>query len=197
MQIATIVLALGANKAGAWGPPMATILRACNEIERLGVTIASRSELIVTKPVGPARQARYHNLAIRLAGFFSLMSFLHRLQSIEKAAGRRIRPRWSARELDIDIICAGGRVVPYLKSHQFRAPGVVRFARASGAPTRHPGPRGTKSARIQLPHPEMAVRSFVLAPMVEVAPHWRHPFSGLTPRQMLLQLKVRRPRRVT
>lgn len=29
-----------------------------------------------------------------------------------------------------------------------------------------------------LPHPRMGARAFVLLPLVEIAPHWRHPASG-------------------
>ena len=32
----------------------------------------------------------------------------------------------------------------------------------------------------QLPHPRLASRGFVLIPLRDVAPHWRHPVSGLT-----------------
>jgi 2-amino-4-hydroxy-6-hydroxymethyldihydropteridine diphosphokinase len=31
----------------------------------------------------------------------------------------------------------------------------------------------------QLPHPRLASRGFVLIPLRDVAPHWRHPVSGL------------------
>jgi 2-amino-4-hydroxy-6-hydroxymethyldihydropteridine diphosphokinase len=36
-----------------------------------------------------------------------------------------------------------------------------------------------------LPHPEMHKRAFVLGPMAEVWPDWRHPRLGLTVREML------------
>lgn len=36
-----------------------------------------------------------------------------------------------------------------------------------------------------VPHPRMQERSFVLAPLAEVAPDWRHPVSGLTAAEML------------
>ena len=36
-----------------------------------------------------------------------------------------------------------------------------------------------------LPHPRIAERRFVLEPLEEIAPGWRHPITGLTPGQML------------
>jgi 2-amino-4-hydroxy-6-hydroxymethyldihydropteridine diphosphokinase len=39
-----------------------------------------------------------------------------------------------------------------------------------------------------LPHPRLPERRFVLAPLAEIAPEWRHPVSGLTAEQMLAKL---------
>ena len=39
--------------------------------------------------------------------------------------------------------------------------------------------------RLILPHPRMQERSFVLAPMAEIAPDWRHPATGQTVTRML------------
>ena len=41
---------------------------------------------------------------------------------------------------------------------------------------------------LTLPHPRMHLRGFVLAPMAELAPEWRHPVSGLTAREMIESL---------
>ncbi len=48
------------------------------------------------------------------------------------------------------------------------------------------------AGKLKLPHPELAVRDFVLSPMLEVAPDWRHPVLNLTVRQMYARLTARR-----
>lgn len=39
-----------------------------------------------------------------------------------------------------------------------------------------------------LPHPRLQERAFVLLPLAEIAPQWRHPVTGLTPAEMLALL---------
>lgn len=42
---------------------------------------------------------------------------------------------------------------------------------------------------LTVPHPDMQNRDFVLAPLCEIAPFVRHPFTGKTAKQMLEELK--------
>ena len=42
-----------------------------------------------------------------------------------------------------------------------------------------------------LPHPRMAGRRFVLAPLEEIAPGWKHPVTGLTAKQLLRGLPAK------
>ncbi|MBM3513283.1 MAG: 2-amino-4-hydroxy-6-hydroxymethyldihydropteridine diphosphokinase [Alphaproteobacteria bacterium] len=42
---------------------------------------------------------------------------------------------------------------------------------------------------VVLPHPRMTERAFVLAPLADVAPHWRHPVSGRTAAELLAEIK--------
>ncbi len=45
-----------------------------------------------------------------------------------------------------------------------------------------------RPARPVLPHPGIAERIFVLAPLAEIAPHWRHPVTRATAASMLRRL---------
>jgi len=41
---------------------------------------------------------------------------------------------------------------------------------------------------VELPHPRMAARRFVLEPLAEIAPFWRHPVTGQTVETLLRSL---------
>ena len=42
-----------------------------------------------------------------------------------------------------------------------------------------------------LPHPRMEARRFVLAPLAEIAPRWRHPISGKTAKELMRGLPAK------
>lgn len=48
-----------------------------------------------------------------------------------------------------------------------------------------------ESDTLTIPHPDLANRDFVLKPMRQIAPHFRHPVSGKTTAQLLEELEKR------
>ena len=50
------------------------------------------------------------------------------------------------------------------------------------------GPMILELPALTLPHPRLAERRFVLEPLAEIVPAWRHPVTGRTPDQMLAAL---------
>ncbi len=156
-----IFVSLGANTQGCWGVPYDTLCRSLNELERCGINIVGCSSVYRTRSHARAgRMPAFYNAVILIRANLAVGSLLRRLKEIERRAGRRLSPRWSRRPLDLDIIDHGGRV--------------MSWPRATG----HGGP-------IVLPHPLMHQRGFVLVPLAEIAPLWRHPVLGASAANLL------------
>jgi 2-amino-4-hydroxy-6-hydroxymethyldihydropteridine diphosphokinase len=159
-----VILGLGANRPGRWGGPEATLTRAGLELARLGLAPLCRSRLYVTAPVGVPGQPDFVNAVVVIQARLSPAALLRTLKHLERQAGRRYGRPWGPRPLDIDIIDYAGR-------------------RLGWPPAR--GRRG----RLILPHPHAHRRAFVLKPLSDIAPHWRHPVIGASARALLAQLK--------
>src|SRR5262245_6703287 len=64
MGVHTLLLALGANQAGAWGPPGEALQRARAELSHAGVRVLASSPIYDTLPLGPGRQSPYLNAVL-------------------------------------------------------------------------------------------------------------------------------------
>jgi 2-amino-4-hydroxy-6-hydroxymethyldihydropteridine diphosphokinase len=166
MQVGTVLLALGGNQRGNWGAPAESMRRACRELEAAGVRIMQSSNLYLTEPVGGGRQPPYLNAVIVAAAPYAPWTLLCLVKDIERRAGRHFGAPMRARPLDIDLLSHGGRLV--------------------GWP-----PLRRERGRLILPHPLLHGRTFVLVPLLEVAPHWRHPAFGQRPGTLLARLSPR------
>jgi 2-amino-4-hydroxy-6-hydroxymethyldihydropteridine diphosphokinase len=156
-----IFVSLGANTRGCWGPPPDTLYRTLSELERCGINIAVCSRIYVTLPhAGSGPMPNFYNAVVAIRADRSVGSLLRLLRVLERKAGRRPSPRWSRRPLDLDVLDHSGRVMNW--------PALTR----AGAP-------------IILPHPHMHQRGFVLVPLAEIAPHWRHPVLGVSASELL------------
>ncbi len=162
-----VILALGANLPGRWGDPRAALRRVVPELERAGLRLMAASHIYATAPVGPGRQAPYLNAVVLLECRLAPAALLRLLKGLERRAGRRVASRWGPRCLDIDVLDYAGRRI--------------------GNPSRRREP-----GRLILPHPELYRRAFVLAPLLEVAPRWRHPVLGVHGGTLLVRLGRRK-----
>ncbi|HXG77877.1 MAG TPA: 2-amino-4-hydroxy-6-hydroxymethyldihydropteridine diphosphokinase [Methyloceanibacter sp.] len=173
---AKVVVALGANSPGPWGTPEQTIAQALGEIARANIDVVAVSPRYRTAAVGGARQPSYVNAVALLDTRLPPESLLRVLKAVERRAGRRGGRPWGPRTLDIDIIDYAGLVRHWRK-------GQSPFARAGTRP-------------LVLPHPLAHRRPFVLKPLLDVAPSWRHPALRQSVRALWSQVSRQREGRV-
>ena len=165
--MSTVLISLGSNLPGTWGRPIRSLRCALAELQKLQVIVQRASALYETEPVGGRSQEHYLNAVILAKVNVAPAALLRLLKQLERRAGRRLGVHWGPRPLDLDIIDFDGR--------RFGWPPV----------TRHRG-------RLVLPHPEAHRRAFVLVPLLDVAPRWRHPVLGLPATALLASLRTQR-----
>lgn len=140
---ATAYLSLGSNVGNREGNLRMAIAR----LENAG-HVEAVSSFYETEPVEVTDQPWFINCAVKLVTNKPPQDLLADILAIERSMGReRTRPK-GPRNIDIDVLLYGERVV--------NEPGLT------------------------IPHPGLAERMFVLAPLAEIAPEARHPTLGNT-----------------
>ncbi len=156
-------IGLGANLPFAGNTPQHTLQRAVAALGRLGV-LTAQSGWWRTEPVGPVLdQPAFLNGAVALSTDLAPEALLAGLLAIEQQHGRvRTALAKGPRTLDLDLLLV---------------------QQADGTPVL------CDTATLTLPHPELARRRFVLAPLAEIAPTLRHPVLGSTLQALLQRLQ--------
>ncbi|MAE51504.1 MAG: 2-amino-4-hydroxy-6-hydroxymethyldihydropteridine diphosphokinase [Micavibrio sp.] len=99
-----ILIALGANLKGPYGPPENTLKMALVTLENAGVHIVGKSRIWVTEPVPVSDQPLYRNAVIAVQTKRSPIDLLELLHTIEADFGRVRSERNAARILDLDLL---------------------------------------------------------------------------------------------
>lgn len=172
------IVALGANLPSSAQSPAGTLRQTLGIVHsRPGITISALSRIWWTPAVPAGSGPDFANAVAVIRTSLGPEALLSCLHEIEAEAGRdRSGGRWSARVLDLDLIALDDRVLPDAATLR----GWIDLPPAEQA-RRAP-------AQLLLPHPRMQDRAFVLAPLCEIAPLWRHPLTGASAAQMLVDL---------
>lgn len=152
----SIFIGAGANLPHpTYGAPRRVLEAALEQLGRRGVRVLRVSPWYRTAPVPASDQPWYVNAVAEVATALPADRLLAVLHEVEEAFGRVRTVPNAARMIDLDLLDFRGEI-------------------AAGGP-----------GRAILPHPRLQDRAFVLRPLADLAPGWRHPVSGL-PIQALL-----------
>ena len=172
----SVIICLGANLPLRTDSADDTLRKAIARLAQEGVSVDAVSRFFLTPCFPAGAGPDYVNAAITATSRMSPDILLQLLHEIETEFGRNRKTRWGQRTLDLDLIAFGDRILPDLEGyHAWESLPVDR--QQLSAPD-----------RLGLPHPRMQDRAFVLVPLMDIAPDWRHPVSGLTIRTMVAAL---------
>lgn len=121
------------------------------------------SHVVESDPWGFDSTRRFLNVGVMFESDLDPMEILSILQSLEKKIG----------------------------THAHRAPGGGYADREIDIDIIAIDERVIDLAALTVPHPHMQSRIFVLEPMAELAPGWRHPRNGMTPMEMIHNLHIK------
>ncbi|MCZ6835053.1 MAG: 2-amino-4-hydroxy-6-hydroxymethyldihydropteridine diphosphokinase [Planctomycetota bacterium] len=125
-----------------------------------GIELIQTSRLYETDPVGPGSQGQYLNAAAHLRTMLSPRELLEAILAIELSNGRDRAREERWGPRTLDI-----DLLLY-------------------------GNRRIDEPGLQVPHPRMADRGFVLIPLAEIAPQVRHPILDLTIQELKDRLAI-------
>jgi 2-amino-4-hydroxy-6-hydroxymethyldihydropteridine diphosphokinase len=157
-------------KSSAWigfganiGEPADAMITALKRLFECGFEIVAVSHLYNSSPIGPQDQPDFVNAVIVVRSVFEPDVILEHLLRIEVEAGRRARGHWRERELDLDLLA-----VDCKNSWLYHS-----------------------DTSLELPHPRIDERLFVLLPMLELDSEMYSPLSGVQIRELVKSEKLR------
>ena len=170
------LVALGSNQEWDGKTAKDLVLESISELTKNDLIISKVSRLFRTpcfpKDAGPD----FVNAALMLNTAIAPDRLMLILHDLEAKRGRVRRKRWGSRTLDIDLLSYGDFIMPDRQTYEQWQ--TLEFdLQQKYVPE-----------QLILPHPRLQERAFVLGPLMDIAPKWRHPVLGKTVEEMFLAL---------
>ncbi len=142
-----VFLALGSNLSSSFGDRFKNINFAISLLETYGIKIIKKSSFYESYSYPNKKNPKFINVVISVKTHLSPEELMSALLFIEKKLDRKRNKKNDPRTCDIDIIDYNNHVLNFKY----------------------------KNLALTVPHKKLAFRSFVLFPLKEIAPKWKHP----------------------
>lgn len=142
-----IILGIGSNLSSSFGDRYANIDISINLLESYGIKVVKKSSFYETSSYPDKSKPKFINIVIIVDSNLNPTDLMSVLLFIEEKLERKRAIKNDPRTCDIDIIDYKGQVINFIYNE---VPFIV-------------------------PHQNMMNRNFVLFPIKEILPNWKHP----------------------
>ena len=144
-----IILSLGSNLPSKFGDRFDNLELAISYLVSNGVVINKRSSFYETPSYPNKNNPKFVNLIVNILTDLSPINLMTLLINVEEKLGRKRDKKNDPRTCDIDIIDYNSQILDF------------RY----------------KNLNLVIPHKELTSRNFVLFPLQEILPKWKHPIT--------------------
>ena len=142
-----IFLGLGSNLSSKFGDRFANINLAISYLEIYGIKVIKKSNFYETPSYPNKENPKFINAVILVETTLPPVDLMSVLLFIEEKLGRKRDKKNDPRTCDIDIIDYNSQILN------------LKF----------------NNSELTLPHNELTKRNFILFPLQEISPNWKHP----------------------
>ena len=141
------ILALGSNLSSNFGDRFQNIDIAILYLESYGIKVKKKSSFYETPSYPNKEEPMFANIVVEVSTDLSLIDLASVVIFIEEKLERKRGKKNEPRTCDIDIIDYNGQIIDFKY----------------------------KELNFMVPHIKLTLRNFVLFPLQEILPKWRHP----------------------
>ena len=142
-----IILGIGSNLNSSFGDRFTNINLAISYLESYKIKVLNKSSFYETPSYPDHKNPKFINLVIKITTILPLVDLASILIHVEEKLERKRNYKNDPRTCDIDIVDYNGKVINFKY----------------------------KKLDFIVPHEKLIYRNFVLIPIKEILPNWKHP----------------------
>ena len=142
-----VILSLGSNLPSTFGDRFDNLICAISLMKKNKIEVDKKSSFYETLSYPDNTNPKFINMVISVRTSLSIDKLMTLLISIEEHLERKRNKKNAPRTCDIDILDYNNKVLKF----------------------------NYKDSDFKVPHKDLSLRNFVLIPLQEILPNWKHP----------------------